>query len=364
MTTDVSNAQAPRAAPEQPSRRGLLSRVATAQAMQILFVLVIIILIFTSLAPDAFLSFDNFRNIATNVSILSILAMGMTFIIVTAGIDLSVGAVLVFSGVVAALTMEAMGGEGWGTTLVGLLVACLSGVAWGVLNGVLIAKAKIPPLIVTLGSLGMALGLAQILTGGIDVRAAPEVLVDNIGFGRVFGQVPVLVLIALAVILFSAVLLHLTRFGRHTLAIGSNPEAALRSGINVDRHLIMVYGMTGLFAGFAGLLNLAFYQTTTIAGHSTDNLNAIAAVVIGGTSLFGGIGTIGGTVIGVFIPSVLQNGFVIIGVQPFWQQAVVGAVLIAAVYVDQARRSAAVRGGGGNKASLTRWFRGSRERSQ
>lgn len=364
MTTDATNAKAPRAAPEQPGRRGLLRRALSAQAMQIFFVLVVVVLIFSALAPEAFLGFDNFRNIATNVSILSIIAMGMTFIIVTAGIDLSVGAVLVFSGVVAALTMEAMGGEGWGTTFVGLVVACLSGTAWGVVNGVLVSKAKIPPLIVTLGSLGMALGFAQILTGGIDVRAAPEVLVDNIGFGRVFDKIPVLVLIALAVILFSAVLLHLTRFGRHTFAIGSNPEAALRSGINVDRHLILVYGMTGLFAGFAGLLNLAFYQTTTIAGHSNDNLNAIAAVVIGGTSLFGGIGTIGGTVIGVFIPSVLQNGFVIIGVQPFWQQAVVGAVLIAAVYVDQARRSAAVGGGGGNKAFLTRWFRGSRERSQ
>ena len=349
---------------DQPVGRGFLGRLLSAQAMQIFFVLFFIVVLFGALAPEAFLTFGNFRNIATNVSILSIIAMGMTFVIITAGIDLSVGAVLVFSGVMAAITMSAMGGEGWLVSFVGLLVALASGLFWGVFNGVLIAKAKIPPLIVTLGSLGIALGLAQILTGGIDRRDAPTVLVDTVGFGRIFGQIPVLTVIALVVILFCAVLLHRTRFGRHTFAIGSNPEAALRAGINVDRHLIMVYGMTGLFAGFAGLLNLAFFQSTTIAGQSTANLNAIAAVVIGGTSLFGGIGTIGGTVVGVFIPSVLQNGFVILRVQPFWQQAVVGAVLIAAVYVDQARRSAAVNGRGGNPSPLVRWFRGSRERSQ
>lgn len=340
-----------------------LGRVFGAQSVQILLVLLVMVVVFAALAPEAFLSVPNFRNIATNVSILAILAMGMTFVIITAGIDLSVGAVLVFSGVVAAQVMQAMGGEGWVTTIVGLVVACLSGTAWGVFNGVLIAKAKIPPLIVTLGTLGMALGLAQILTGGIDLRVAPTVLVDTIGFGRVFGQIPVLTVIALGVILFSAVLLHMTRFGRYTFAIGSNAEAALRSGIKVDRHLICVYGMTGLFAGFAGILNLAFFQSTTIAGHSTDNLNAIAAVVIGGTSLFGGLGTIAGTVVGIFIPSVLQNGFVIIGVQPFWQQAVVGAVLIAAVYVDQARKNAAVRGGPGKRARFVGRFTQPRKRT-
>lgn len=357
-------AGAPGTGKARSSGRGLVGRLFAAQAMQIFFVLVFIVMVFGALSPEAFVSIGNFRNIATNVSILSIMAMGMTFVIITAGIDLSVGAVLVFSGVVAAITMSALGGEGWLVSAAGLVAALASGLFWGLFNGVLIAKAKIPPLIVTLGSLGIALGLAQILTGGIDRRDAPTVLVDTVGFGRIFGQIPVLTVIALVVIVFCAVLLHRTRFGRHTFAIGSNPEAALRAGIKVDRHLIMVYGMTGLFAGLAGLLNLAFFQSTTIAGQSTVNLNAIAAVVIGGTSLFGGLGTIGGTVVGVFIPSVLQNGFVILRVQPFWQQAVVGAVLIAAVYVDQARRSAAVNGKGGNPSSLVKWFRGSTERSK
>ena len=137
----------------------------------------------------------------------------------------------------------------------------------------------------------------------------------------------------------------------YTFAIGSNEEAARRVGVRVDRHLIMVYALSGLLAGFAGVLSLAQFGTTAIAGQSTTNLNVIAAVVIGGTSLFGGVGTIFGTVVGLFIPAVLQNGFVIIGVQPFWQQVAVGAVLIAAVYVDQRRRAAAARGG--KRPSLT-----------
>jgi ribose transport system permease protein len=141
------------------------------------------------------------------------------------------------------------------------------------------------------------------------------------------------------------VLLHRTRFGLHTYAIGSNPEAGRRSGLNVSGQLIAIYAISGLLAGFAGWLNLAFYQSTTIGGQSTTNLSVIAGVVIGGTSLFGGYGSIFGSIVGLFIPATLQDGFVIIGIQPFWQQVVVGAVLIAAVYVDQQRRAAALRGG-------------------
>ncbi|HEY8045538.1 MAG TPA: ABC transporter permease, partial [Streptosporangiaceae bacterium] len=155
----------------------------------------------------------------------------------------------------------------------------------------------------------------------------------------------VLAVIATVIIVVGAVVLHRTRFGLHTFAIGSNPEAGRRAGVNVPRHLVMIYALSGLLAGFAGWLNLAFFQSTTIGGQSTTNLSVIAGTVIGGTSLFGGYGSILGTTIGLFIPSTLQNGFVIIGIQPFWQQVVVGAVLIAAVYVDQQRRAAALRGG-------------------
>lgn len=323
---------------------GRWARVLRLQALQIVIILVVIMLIFGVLNPEAFLTPFNMRGIVINTSILAVLGVGMTFVIITGGIDLSVGSVLVLSGVLADKAMAAAGGQGWGASGVGLVVACAAGLACGIVNGVLVAKAKVPPLIVTLGTLGAALGVAQIITGGIDLRDAPEVLVNTIGFGNLVGQVPNLSVVALVVVVLGIVLLHRTRFGLYTFAIGSNPEAGRRVGVRVDRHLIKVYALAGLLAGFAGLLNLAFFQSTTIAGQSNTNLNVIAGVVIGGTSLFGGAGSVFGTVIGLFIPSTLQNGFVILGVQPFWQQVVVGAVLIAAVYVDQARRAAAQRG--------------------
>jgi ribose transport system permease protein len=342
--SDVTTTDAPQHDPQDAAdgedrdhRPSLLTRFASNGTLRTLAILVGILVVFSILAPGDFTRVSNFRNIATDAAILCILAVGMTFVIVTAGIDLSVGSVLVFSGVIGGKVMNEIGGDNWGVILVGLAACLASGIAWGVLNGVLITKARVPPLIVTLGTFGGALGVAQVITGGVDLRDVPFTLVDTIGTGRVAG-IPDLVLIAAGVAIVFAVVLAATRFGRHTYAIGSNVEAALRAGVDVDRHLIKVYALTGFLAGLAGFLSLARFSTTTIGGHSTDNLSAIAAVVLGGTSLFGGIGTIAGTVIGVFIPVVLQNGFVVTGVQPFWQQVAVGAVLIGAVYLDQLRR--------------------------
>jgi ribose transport system permease protein len=244
---------------------------------------------------------------------------------------------------------------------VGTVVACASGLAWGLLNGVLVAKAKVPPLIVTLGSLSAALGFAQILTKGLDLRDAPRTLVDKVGFGNIVGQVPTLAVIAGVVAIGGIILLHRTRFGLHTYAIGSNAEAGRRVGLKVDRHLIKIYALAGLLAGFAGILNLGFFQSTTIGGQSNTALNVIAGVAIGGTSLFGGVGSVFGTVIGLFIPIVLQNGFIQINVQPFWQQVVVGAVLVTVVYVDQLRRAAAVGGRKHRLPFLSQRGRGTRE---
>ncbi len=318
-------------------------RVVKAQAFQIFLVLVVIVIIFSALAPDTFAQWSNFRLIIQNASILAVLAVGMTYVIITAGIDLSIGSVLVFSGVVAAMVMRELGGDGWGTAVVGILVSIASGLAWGLFNGFLIAKAKIPPLIVTLGSLSVALGLAQVITKGLDIRAVPAALTDFNTYIKILG-IPALPFVALVVVIVGAVVLHKTKFGRYTYAVGSNEEAARRVGVKVSRHLVMVYALSGLLAGFGALLSLAQYGTTTIAGQSLTNLNVIAAVVIGGTSIFGGEGSIFGTVVGLFIPAVLQSGFVIIGVQPFWQGVAVGSVLVAAVYVDQSRRAAAMRG--------------------
>jgi ribose transport system permease protein len=216
----------------------------------------------------------------------------------------------------------------------------LGGLVWGFVNGVLIAHAKVPPLIVTLGSFGAALGAASLLGDGSDIRTIPTTLKRALGSGTSFGGIPNLVLTAAVITLVAAWLLHTTRFGRYTFAVGSSQEAARRAGIRVTAHLLKVYLLTGLLAGAAGFMSLAYYSTTGIAAHSTDNLNAIAAVVMGGTSLFGGVGTMLGTVIGVFIPAVLKKGFNIVHVQDYWQMIAVGAVLVAAVWFDQQRRRA------------------------
>jgi ribose transport system permease protein len=311
-----------------------LHRLIRVSWIWILMVEIALVVVFSLMKPGEFFTADNIRNIFSDASILLVLGVGMTYVIITAGIDLSVGSVLVFSGVIAAKVMGDLGFP----PFLGLISAVVAGTAWGILNGVLVAKAKVPPLIVTLGTLGMALGASQLITSGIDVVGVQSTLTDKIAFGRIFGQVPILVVIAGAVAALGAIWLSLTRYGRYTLAVGSNPEAVRRAGINVDRHLIKVYALMGMLAGFAGFLNLARFSSTTIAGHSTDNLQAIAAVVLGGTSLFGGVGSVVGTTIGVLIPVTLNYGFVVIGVQPFWQTIAVGAVLIVAVYFDQLRR--------------------------
>jgi ribose transport system permease protein len=324
--------------PEEP-RQPLWRQLVTNSSASILLILAGLIVVFSVLRFEEFFAVSNARNIATDAAVLLVLATGLTYIIITAGIDLSVGAVLVFAGVISAKVMNSVGGENWGVLLIGLAVAVVAGGAWGVLNGFLVTKAKIPPFIVTLGTLGMALGSALLITGGVDERDVPFKLIETIGSGRLFGELPYLVIIAAVVALIGGVVLSQTRFGRYTYAIGSNQEGARRAGVNVDRHLIKIYALGGTLAGLAGYLSLARFGTTSIGGHSTDNLDAIAAIVIGGTSLFGGVGTMLGTLVGVFIPAVLRNGFVIVGVQPFWQQVAVGAVLIAAVYFDQLRRS-------------------------
>jgi ribose transport system permease protein len=339
-------------APSEETPSGRLARLARLQALRIMILLAVIVVIFAVLKTSSFLTVFNIRGIVINTAILAVLGVGMTFVIITGGIDLSVGSVLVFSGVVADKAMAGMGGQGWGTAIVGALVAIGCGLAWGMINGFLIARAKVPPLIVTLGSLGMALGLAEVITGGVDLRDVPTVMVNSVGFGNIVWQIPNLAVIAAVIVVIGIIILHRTRFGLHTFALGSNPEAGRRSGLKVNRHLIMVYALSGLLAGFAGWLNLAFFQSTTIGGQSSTNLSVIAGVVIGGTSLFGGYGSIFGSVVGLFIPATLQDGFVIVGVQPFWQQVVVGAVLIAAVYVDQRRRTAALRGSTRSRGGL------------
>jgi len=315
----------------------------------ILFFLLGLILYFSITTPNhAFFQVDNFKNIALDTSEVLLLAIGETFVIVTAGIDLSVGGILVFSGVAGGLVMLKLSGSKAQTDAlvyphagyavpIGVLVALLAGTAWGLLNGLLVTRLRLPPFIATLGTLGMAFGAADLMTGGTNLSSVPTGFQNSIGNGTILGlYVPVVIAFGIAII--AAIVLNLTRYGRYTAAIGSNEDGARRSGIAVDRHLVKVYTVTGFLCGLAGVIDLARFGTENLAAHNIDNLTAIAAVVIGGTSLFGGVGTILGTVVGAFIPTTLLNGLVIKQVDPFWQEVVVGATIIVAVYIDQLRR--------------------------
>ena len=304
---------------------------------------------FSLTTPDhAFFGADNFKTIALDTSVVILLAIGQTFVIMTAGIDLSVGGILLFSGVAGGLVMlELSGTEAQTAALqypnaevavpIGVAVTLVCGTFWGLVNGLLVTRLKMPPFIVTLGTLGITFGAADLLAGGTNLVSVPTGFQDTIGNGKLLGLfVPVY--IAICFVIAAHVVLRYTRFGRYTEAVGSNEEGSRRTGINVDRHVVKVYTLTGFLCGVAATIDLARFGTMNLAAHSTDNLNSIAAVVMGGTSLFGGIGTILGTVVGAFIPTVLQNGLVISAVDPFWQQVLVGVMIIVAVYLDQLRR--------------------------
>jgi ribose transport system permease protein len=328
-----------------PRGRVVLRRALAAGETWVFAALIIMMAIFTGLAPGKFLTLNDLSLNAQTTAPFLLMAVGETFVIITAGIDLSVGFVLVLCGVVAGEYYLSNGGPnaGAGTIWVGAILGLATGAAFGALQGIAVAKLKIPPLIATLMGLGVAEGLSYLITGGHDLASVPNSLIDSIGTGGLGGVQWLIIISFLATLLFGLILAF-TRFGRYTYAIGSNPEAALRAGINVDRHLIKVYALSGLLAGLAGILNLAYFSTTTISGHPLDNLVVITAVVIGGASLFGGRGSMLGTFIGVFIPELLATGLIIVGVNQYWQYILTGLVLGAAVYLDQIRRRLRDRG--------------------
>jgi ribose transport system permease protein len=318
------------------ARRRALLRTLGGSPTYMAGVLLVLILVFSILKSSAFPTTANAHNIVNDAATLLVMAVAMTYVMIAGGFDLSIGSVLVFSNVCAAKAMGAMGTDNGFTVLVGLLVALGAGLGWGLFNGFCIRVLRVPALITTLGSLGAALGAADLLTSGNDVRDVPLTLI-NVGTGSFLG-LTWLVWVAIAVTVVGALVLWLTRFGRHTYIIGSNEEAARRAGLNVDRHVITLYALSGAAAGLAGMMSLARFATTTISGHTTDVISVITGVVLGGTSLYGGVGTVLGTVVGIFIPATLNNGFIIQNVEPFWQPVATGLILIAAVYLDQLKR--------------------------
>ncbi|MGH3171183.1 MAG: ABC transporter permease, partial [Trebonia sp.] len=318
--------------------RQLTRRTFSAGETWVFGALVLLMAVFTGWGGTKFLSTNNLNLTAQTTAPFLLMAIGETFVILTAGIDLSVGFVLVLTGVVADKFFLEHGGPNAsaGTIWLGVLIGLATGAVFGALQGVAISKLKIPSLIATLMGLGVAQGISYLLTGGADFPSVPNKLV-NVMLGS-FGGISWVIIISFLATLVFGLILAFTRFGRYTYAIGSNPEAAERVGINVDLHLIKVYAVAGFVSGLAGIMNLGYYNGTTISGHTLDNLTVITAVVIGGASLFGGRGSMLGTFIGVFIPELLINGLNIVQVNQYWQYIVTGLVLGAAVYMDQIRR--------------------------
>ncbi|RYC05912.1 ABC transporter permease [Nocardioides zhouii] len=295
-----------------------------------IFIALIALVIFFSLKSDVFLSSANFANIGRQTTLVTIMAVGMTFVIISAEIDLSVASILKLSGVSAALFMSEFANNWVLGALVGLTVGALLGLA----NGLLVTKLGIPSFLVTLGMLGIAKGLAFVVTD-----TAP-VLVDNTTFWAVFYEgsiagIPVPILWSIMALVLGGLLLHFSTFGRKVYATGGNSTAASYSGINTARIKICCFVLTGVLAAMASLIFAAQGHASRPDFADGLELDVIAAVILGGTSLFGGRGTIVGTLIGSLIIGVLNNGLVLIGVSSSWQIAVKGLIIILAVALSK-----------------------------
>jgi ribose transport system permease protein len=304
--------------------------------LESLVVLGILIVALSILSPY-FLSVSNFLNILLATSVIGVLAYGSTFVIAAAGIDLSVGSVLGLAGVVGALSINELGLP-WP---LGLVICLATGAFCGWINGLLNTRAGIPAFIVTLGMLGVARGLALVLTNGVPVYGLHAAVV-YIGQGRP-GGIPFPVFIFLAAGAICHFVLAYTRFGKYALVIGDNEAAANAMGVRVQRHRVALFALSGTMAGLGGLL----FMARTNAGDPTAGLNyeltAITATILGGTNLFGGRATIVGTLIGALIMGVLQNGLNLLAVSSFYQQMAIGAVLVLAVWLDQVNRARRLR---------------------
>lgn len=293
-----------------------------------------------SVMSEHFLTADNGLTILRQVSINMCLSLGMTLVILSGGIDLSVGAILGFSGAIAAgllkngLSIPALGLHLQFTTSGAILAGVLIGAALGWHNGVAITRFRLPPFIATLGMLSIARGLAFLWTGGFPITGLGPSFA-TIGTGAWLGvPVPVWIMVALVVVFL--VVTKRTRFGRHLYAVGGNARAARLTGLNVDRIKVAVYTLAGALAGVAGLIVTSRLDSAQPNAGLSYELDAIAAVVIGGTSLSGGRGTVFGTVLGCLIIGVLNNGLFLLNVSPFWQLVIKGYVILVAVAIDQA----------------------------
>ena len=320
-------------------RRAGLIRSDAVQRLLAFGALIVIVVVFSLLSPN-FLQFDNIVGILLATAVNGVLALGVTFVIISGGIDLSIGTVMTLSAVMTGVLITNLGLP----VPVGVVGGMTTGALAGVANGILIARFKIPPFIATLGMLNVAKGLALVISGLKPIYFTDTPSFNGAAMGSVVGAVapgfpvPNVVLVMFGAAIVASLVLSRTILGRYTFALGSNEEASRLSGVNVNAWKIAVYTVGGLFAGLAGVLIAARLNSAQPSLGLGYELDAIAAAVIGGTSLSGGEGTILGTVIGAFIISTLTNGLRILSVPQEWQTVVTGGIVIIAVYLDIKRR--------------------------
>ena len=325
MTTNTTAA-----APDSQAKQKLLAFAS----------LIVLMVIFSVLKPEAFFTTDNIIGILQSTTVIGVLAIASTFIIITSGIDLSVGVLMTFCAVMAGVFMVNLGLPMW----IGVPGAVLVGALCGTVSGLAITKLRVPPFIATLGMMMLLKGASLIITQTRPIYFNDVEGFDAISLGSVLSDlvpglpIPNGVLIMFLVAVVSAVVLNKTALGRYTFALGSNEEAVRLSGVNVDRWKVIIYAFSGGICGIAGLLIASRLNSAQPALGQGYELDAIAAVVIGGTSLSGGVGTILGTIIGAFIMSVLINGLRIMSVAQEWQMVLTGLIIILAVYTDNLRR--------------------------
>jgi ribose/xylose/arabinose/galactoside ABC-type transport system permease subunit len=292
----------------------------------IIVILLLEMLLWTIMSP-VFLTPSNMINVARQASFVGVVAAGMTFVILTAGIDLSVGGVVAFGGMMAALAME----QGSGA-YVGALAALITGLVIGYINGFLSTKMQVPAFITTIAMMTMLKAGSLLLRGGSPIAIRNDTFVS---FGQGYiGPIPMPVVILFLTYIVGHWILSNTKFGQHVYAVGGNEAAARLAGIRADRLIAAMYVISGGLAGLSAIMISARLETGTPLAGTNLELDAIAAVIVGGTSLFGGLGTMGGTFAGVMIISFLRNGLTLVNVSGFWQQLATGAVILLAVLLD------------------------------
>jgi len=310
---------------DRPSRREWVERLLPFASVVALFIIL-------SVATPYFLTLSNLSSVCRQTAVINIIALGMTLIMISGGIDLSVGSVMGFAGICGTMLLQA----GY-PLLLSILGAMLAGVAWGLLNSLLITGLKVSPFIATLGTMGAARGLTLVITNGLPIVRLPDSF-GRLGDGNIIRVVPVPLAILVVLVLLTGFILKYTRLGRYAYAIGSNVEAARYSGIPIRMYLLAIYSFCGALTGLAGMIESSRLMTGQPTAGEGYELRVIAAVVIGGASLSGGEGTVAGTVAGAFLIGLISNGSNLLGVSPFWQQVVIGAVIVFAVAVDEFRK--------------------------